>query len=297
MIRRGYRMSAAGRNGDPHRTRGLVENTSPAHHTNGKTNSVRTPHETGGKTPDKNYESKETWEEQEANETRFDADGGWEEDAWLEHWRTHPDQYLVTALPLELVERMNKAIQNTPLKRTEFVLQSIDQACSNLELEKIRKNGLAEGDPAKLIKDPQTGHYRCFPTDFFSEEDLYGFEVIEGKYFQKPWAKTDAGWIQVNSGYFEATDDSHQDAPYIKMENNKPTGSWEAYPFAFFGHDWKWGIYNNPDVVLEVRGRQESESGDLWLDIYINTRHVDSVRTIQEVHDKIMDYAGSTHRS
>jgi hypothetical protein len=93
----------------------------------------------------------------------------------------------------------------------------------------------------------------------------------------------------VNKGYFEATGD--QDSPYIKMVNNKPTGSWEVYPFEFFEHDWKWGTYDNPNVVIEVKGRKDNQ-GTIWLDVYVDNELVDSVKTSREVHRIIMEHHG-----
>lgn len=220
---------------------------------------------------------------------QIDLEEDWEEDAWFERWRMNPEKYLVTALPPELSQRLEEAIREKKMKRNEFVLKALEMACQRAELDKLRRKGLAEGDPAKLIKDPQTGKYRCFPADFFTEEELYGFEVIEGKYYQKRWEKTDSGWVQVNKGYFEATGD--QDSPYIKMVNNKPVGSWEVYPFEFFEHDWKWGIYDNPNVLIEVKGRKE-DGGPLWLDVYVDNELVDSVKTSREVHRIIVEHHG-----
>lgn len=213
-------------------------------------------------------------------------DESWEEDAWVERWRSNPEKYLISEIPPELAERMEEAIREKKMKKSDFVLKALEDACKKAELEKIRRRGLAEGDPAKLIKDPETGKFRCFPADFFSEEELYGFEVIEGKYYQKRWEKTASGWVKVNKGYFEAT--GNQEAPYIKMVNNKPTGSWQVYPFDFFEDGWKWGRYDR-DVIIEVKGRQV-EDGPLLLDVYIDNELVDSVQTSQEVHRIIKKY-------
>ncbi|TCS95831.1 CopG family transcriptional regulator [Hazenella coriacea] len=221
--------------------------------------------------------------------SRIDLDDDWEEDAWLERWRMNPEKYLVTALPPELSSRLEEAVRERKMKRSEFVLKALEVACKSVELDKLRRKGLAEGDPAKLIKDPQTGKYRCFPAEYFTEEELYGFEVVDGKYYQKRWEKTNQGWVQVNKGYFEALND--QESPYIKMVNNKPTGSWEVYPFEFFEHDWKWGIYDHDSAVIEVKGRKEND-GVLWLDIYIDDELVNSVTTSREVHRIIMEYIG-----
>ncbi|MBA4493853.1 hypothetical protein ACFO25_14895 [Paenactinomyces guangxiensis] len=217
----------------------------------------------------------------------LELEENWEEDAWLERWRLNPEKYLVTALPPELSQRLEESVRERKMKRNEFVLKALEEACRQAELDKIRRKGLAEGEPAKLIKDPQTGKYRCFPSDFFTEEELYGFEVIEGKYYQKLWEKAEKGWVQVNKGYFEAV--GEQDSPYIKMENNKPVGGWEVYPFDFFEHDWKWGIYDNSNVVIEVVGRKEGDA-PLMLDIYVDNELVDSVQTSREVHRVIMQY-------
>jgi hypothetical protein len=225
------------------------------------------------------------WESNQ--QVRLELEEDWEEDAWMERWRVKPDKYIVTPLPPELAQRLEDVLKETKMKRSEFVLKALEEACLKAELDKIRRRGLAEGEPAKLIKDPQTGKFRCFPADFFTEEDLYGLEVIDGKYYQKRWEKTEKGWVEVNKGYFEATGD--QDAPYIKMVNNKPVGSWEVYPFDFFEDGWKWGIYDNEDVVIEVIGRKDKD-GQLWLDVYVDTKLVDSVRTARDVHRIIMQY-------
>ncbi|WP_124728281.1 hypothetical protein [Staphylospora marina] len=218
---------------------------------------------------------------------KLDLEENWEEDAWMERWRSNPEKYLVAPLPPELSQRLEEALRETKMKRTDFVLKALEQACERAELDRIRRKGKAEGEPAKLIKDPQTGKYRCFPADFFTEDELYGLEVIDGKYYHKRWEKTDKGWVEVNKGYFEATGD--QDAPYIKMVNNKPVGNWEVYPFEFFEHDWKWGIYDNEHVVIEVVGRRE-EDAELWLDVYVDNKKVKSVKTSREVHRIIMDH-------
>ncbi len=218
-------------------------------------------------------------------------DESWEEDAWVERWRTNPEKYLISEIPPELAERMEEAIREKSMKKSDFVLKALEDACKKVELDKIRRKGLAEGDLAKLIKDPETGKYRCFPADFFSEEELYGFEVVEGKYYQKRWEKTPNGWVKVNKGYFEAInseDPTYQETPYIKMVNNKPTGNWQVYPFDFFEDGWKWGRYEL-DVIIEVKGRQV-EDGPLLLDIYIDNELIDSVQTTQEVHRAIKKY-------
>jgi hypothetical protein len=219
---------------------------------------------------------------------RLELEENWEEDAWMERWRSNPEKYLVVPLPPELSQRLEEALRETKMKRTNFVLKALEQACHKAELDRIRRKGKAEGEPAKLIKDPQTGKYRCFPADFFTEDELYGLEVIDGKYYHKRWEKTDQGWIEVNKGYFEATGD--QDAPYIKMVNNKPVGNWEVYPFEFFEHDWKWGIYDNEHVVIEVVGRKDDKDGQLWLDVFVDNKKVDSVKNSREVHRIIMEH-------
>ncbi|SEM92820.1 CopG family transcriptional regulator [Lihuaxuella thermophila] len=226
-----------------------------------------------------------SWES--ASAVRIDLEEDWEEDAWLERWRMNPEKYLVTALPPDLSQRLEEAAREKKMKRNEFVLKALEEACRQAELDKIRRRGLAEGEPAKLIKDPKTGKYRCFPADFFTDEELYGYEVIEGKYYQKNWEKTENGWVQVNKGYFEASGD--QNAPYIQMVNNKPVGSWEVYPFEFFEHDWKWGIYDNKNVVIEVVGRK-GEDGQILLDVFVDNELVDSVKTSREVHRIIMEH-------
>ncbi|WP_139279095.1 hypothetical protein [Seinonella peptonophila] len=218
-------------------------------------------------------------------EVQIDLEQEWETDAWLERWRMNPERYVVTAIPPELAQRIDSVVKEKNMKRNEFILFALEEACKRVELEKLRKKGLEEGDPAKLIKDPKTGKYRCFPADYFTDEELYGFEVIEGKYYLVPWEKRGDGWVQVNKGYFEAAD---QDAPYIKMMNNRPVGSWEVYPFDFFEDGWKWGIYNH-DVIVEVKGRRDDGEGPLWLDIYMDGELVDAVRTTREVHRIIVE--------
>ncbi|RAL24384.1 hypothetical protein [Thermoflavimicrobium daqui] len=220
------------------------------------------------------------------HETRTADEESWEEDAWVERWRSNPEKYLISEIPPELAERMEAALRENKMKKSDFILKALEDACKKAELDKIRHRGLAEGDFAKLIKDPETGMYRCFPSDFFSEEELYGFEVIDGKYYQKRWEKTNSGWIKVNKGYFEATQD--QEARYIKMVNNKPVGTWQVYPFDFFEDGWKWGQYNK-EKVIEVKGRQV-EDGPLLLDVYIDNERVESVQTTQEVHRIIKNY-------
>lgn len=217
-------------------------------------------------------------------EIQIDFEQEWEDDAWLDRWRMNPELYLVTAMPPDLSQRMDSVLKEKKMKRNDFVLKALEDACKKVELEKLRRKGLKSGDMARLIKDPKTGKLRCFPADFFTEDELFGFEVLDGKYYLIPWEKAEDGWIQVNKGYFEAAD---RDAPYIKMVNNRPVGSWEVYPFEFFEDGWSWGVYEH-DVIIEVRGRQDIE-GLLWLDVYIDGELVDAVRNAREVHRIIVE--------
>ncbi|MCS1352478.1 hypothetical protein [Mechercharimyces sp. CAU 1602] len=206
---------------------------------------------------------------------------------WRDKRMKQNRQFVVEELPPELKKRIQRVMSEKKISFNNFVLSALEEACKQDELDKVRRRGLAEGEDALLIEDPELGVLRCFPADFFTPQELEDLPFIEGKYYVKRWTKTEDGWQQVNKGYFEALDD--QDPPYIQVVDNQTVGEWMVYPFTFFEDGWRWGIYDY-HVVIEVVGRDGGKEG-LLLDVYVNNDLIESVNNPQEVHDIIVQHS------
>lgn len=224
--------------------------------------------------------------EQSRKPVQIELRENWDQEAWEQRWSKTSQTGLVPELPPELEERLVQVLAKKGIDRNQFVLQAIEEACKRSELEELRKKGEEAGEKAILVCDPKTGQYRCFPANYFAMEELRCLQVISGKYYPVRWKKTRDGWQKVQSGYFQSLDQRKK--TYIQIENGKAVGNWEEQPFYFFEHGWKWGVYDQQNI-LEVKGRME-EYGALYYDVYVNNERVDSVLTAQEVQNLIQKY-------
>ncbi|WP_044641961.1 hypothetical protein [Risungbinella massiliensis] len=220
------------------------------------------------------------WDISSSAEVPLELEENWDLEAWIEQWQNQdPNQF--PELPPELEERLERTLPKQQLNRDQFIFQAIANACKEWELKELREKGKREGEEAVLIVDPKNGKYRCFPADYFSKEALAYFEVVPGKYYPIRWQKTQAGWEKVQTGYFQAAD--LRQAAYVLIRDGKAVGNWEKTPISFLDDGWKWGIYDQSQIV-EVKGRKE-EYGALYYDVWIDNERVDSVLTVQEVLD------------